>query len=295
MDTAETHHAWRAALADGDPYRVEQLLRRDPRLVLFGYAWSGTGEAAERAELRGLLLPGGRGDVPFAADSPWGIPADADFADALEHVWAPVADNCPGFLAALRAEVLGLALIAMEDTYLLGYLYLTGRTGGLPRDLRDLPPYTGANALAVLWGTAPTRLGPTDVVPLLEEPLPAGVRDLAAVHSSITSFDVDFELCLDRFSTTLRASTLADHEGEDPDDYAETEDFTRALNGEFDRWVQFCTCGSACEAYFLDMADRDPHDIPRVTLANMDGTSERPGAPFWTWFDQSVPSLLFFV
>ena len=289
MDIRETNRMWRTALAGRDPRGVEQLLQRDTQLRLLGHEWSGTLEVAETAELRGLVLLGGAGDVPFAADSPWGIPAGAGLADALEHVWAPVAGYCAGFLSALRTEVLGLALVAMEGRYLLGYLYLADRKGELPCHLKDLAPYTGSNSLAVLWGTAPTHLGPTDVVPLLEEPLPTGVRDLAAVHASLTSFD--FDLHLDHFTTTLGASTLADYEGEDPSDYGQDEDFVRAVNGEFDRWIQF-SAPHAGEAYFLDMADRDPHGIPRVAVTSPDGTSERPGSPFWDWLDQVVPALL---
>ncbi|UGQ14736.1 hypothetical protein LO772_14850 [Yinghuangia sp. ASG 101] len=293
MDIKETNHAWRTMLADGDRVGVEQLLRHDTRLALLGHEWSGSLQTAETAELRGLVLLGGDGGVPLAADSPWRIPASAGLADALEHIWAPVAGNCSGFLTALRAEVLGLALVAMEGRYLLGYLHLADRAGELPRDLKDLAPYTGSNSLTVLWGTAPTHLGPTDVVPLMDEPLPVGVRDLAAVHASLTSFD--FDLRLDHFTTTLGATTRADYEGEDPADYDPGEDFVRAVNGEFDRWIQFCTCDSAAEAYFLDMDDRDPHDVPRVALSSINGTSEPPGEPFWDWIDQALPSLLFCV
>ncbi|MEO3825441.1 hypothetical protein [Actinomadura sp. B10D3] len=293
MSIREDNRLWREALADGDARGVERLLRRGIRLRLLAHEWSGSLEVAETAELRGLLLLGGAGDVPFAADSPWDIPAGAGLADALEDVWAPVAGRCSGFLAALRSEVLGLALVAMEGRYLLGYLYLADRSGELPRELKDLAPYTGSNSLDVLWGTAPTRLGPADVVPLLDEPLPAGVRDLAAVHASLTSFD--FDLCLDHFTTTLGASTLADYEGEDPGDYDEDDDFVRAVNGEFDRWIRFCTCDSAAEAYFLDMADRDPDGIPRVALSSINGTSQRPGDSLWNWLDKAVPSLLFCV
>ncbi|MFI7275561.1 hypothetical protein [Streptomyces sp. NPDC049879] len=291
MDTEETDHAWRTVLTDGDRVGVEQLLRRDTRLALLGNEWSGSLETAKTAELRGLVLLGGDGGVPFAADSPWRIPAGAGLAEALEDVWAPVAGNCPGFLTALRAEVVGLALVAMEGRYLLGYLHLADREGELPRDLKDLAPYTEWDSLAVLWGTAPTRLGRTDVVPLMDGPLPGGVRDLAAVHASLTSYD--FDLRLDLFTTTLGATTLADYEGEDPADYEPDEDFVRAVNGEFDRWVRFCTCHSAAEAYFLDMDDRDSDGVPRVASSGIDGTSERPGEPFWDWIDQALPSLLF--
>lgn len=291
MDIRETNRAWRAALSCGDHVGVEQLLRRDTRLALLGNEWAGTLQAVETAELRGLLLLGGDGDVPFAADSPWCIPADVGLIGALEHVWASVAGKCPDFLAALRGEVLGLALVEMNGRYLLGYLHLADRSGELPRDLKELAPYTGSDSLTVLWGTAPTRLDQTDVVPLMDEPLPAGVQDLAAVHARLTSFD--FDLRLDRFTTTLGASTLADYEGEDIADYDHDGDFARAVNGEFDRWIRFCTCDSAAEAYFLDMDDRDPHDVPRVALSGINGTSERPGEPFWDWIDQALPSLLF--
>ncbi|UGQ11326.1 hypothetical protein LO772_31775 [Yinghuangia sp. ASG 101] len=290
MDIKETNHRWRTVLADGDHDGVEQLLRSETRLALLGHEWSGTLQAAETAELRGLLLVGGD-DAPFAADSPWSIPGGVGLVGALEHVWASVAGKCPDFLTMLRAEVLGLALVAMNDRYLLGYLHLSDRSRELPRDLRDLAPYTGSDSLTVLWGTAPTRLDQTAVVPLMDEPLPGGVRDLAAVHARLTSFD--FDLRLDHFTTTLGASTLADYEGEDPADYDRDEDFARAVNGEFDRWIRFCTCDSAAEAYFLDMGDRDPHDIPRVALSSINGTSERPGEPFWDWIDQALPSLLF--
>jgi hypothetical protein len=78
------------------------------------------------------------------------------------------------------------------------------------------------------------------------------------------------------------ASTLADYEGEDPGRYDQDEDFVRAVNGEFDRWVQFCTCTSAAEAYFLDIADRDRHGAPRVALSGINGTPNGPASPSGT-------------
>ncbi|MGY0057301.1 hypothetical protein ACWY4P_12160 [Streptomyces sp. LZ34] len=290
MHMEETEDLWRTALADRDPRAVERLLRCSaalPKLLRHGEQPG----SIEAAELRGLLLLGGDGEVPFAADSPWGTPAGADFAEAMARLWTPVTGSCPRFLAALHAEVLGLALVAVKGEYLLAYLYLADRSGDPPRDLADLPSRSRYESLEVLWGTASTHLGPTDAVPILDEPLPAAVRDLAAVHASLRSFD--FDLRLDRFTTTLGASTLANYAGEDPDDYDETDDFVRAVNGEFDRWIRFCTCDSAAEAYFLDMADRDADGTPRVALSGINGTSERPGAPFWDWGDEALPSLLF--
>ncbi|MFI0732193.1 hypothetical protein ACH4S9_24835 [Streptomyces sp. NPDC021225] len=290
MNMEETEDLWRAALANRDPHAIERLLRCSAALAKLLRRGEQPG-SIEAAELRGLLLLGGDGDVPFAADSPWDVPVGAGLTEAMAHLWAPVAGSCPRFLAALRAEVLGLALVAVKGEYLLAYLYLADRSGDPPRDLADLPLRSRYESLEVLWGTAPTRFGPTDVVPTLDEPLPAAVRDLAAVHASLTSFD--FDLRLDRFTTTLGASTLANYEDEDPDDYDETDDFVRAVNGEFDRWIRFCTCDSAAEAYFLDMADRDADGTPRVALSGLNGTSERPGDPFWDWVDEALPSLIF--
>ncbi|WP_344889300.1 hypothetical protein [Nonomuraea antimicrobica] len=283
MNNEKIDHLWQTFLANRDPRIIERLMQHSVTLL--------EPESSEAAELRGLLLLGGDGDVPFAEDSPWGVPTGAGLVNALEHVWAPVAGCSPRFLAALRAEVLGLALVALEGEYLLGYLHVHGGLSDLsgepPRDLADVPP----DYPDVLWATAPTRLNPTDVVPTLAEPLPAPVRDLTAVHASLASSDID--LRLDRFTTTLGASIRANYAGEDPADYDETDDFVRAVNGEFDRRILFCTCRSAAEAYFLDMADRDPDDIPRVALSGVDGTSEQPGTPFWEWVDEALPSLLF--
>lgn len=279
---------WRTALANRDPRAVEGLLEHSATAAgLFEPESSGP------VELRGLLVLGGDGDVPFATDCPWAVPAGAGLLDALEHIWAPVARYCPRFLAALRAEVLGLALVTIEGGHLLGYLHVDGGlsalSGAPPRALADVP----ADSLNVLWGTAPTSLGPTDIVPMLDEPLPAPVRDLAAVHAWLRSFDVD--LRLDRFTTTLGASIRTDYAGEDPADYDAAHEFVRALNGEFDRHIRFCTCGSAAEASFLDLGDRSPDGTPRVALSGMDSTPERPGTPFWDWVDEALPSLLFCV
>ncbi|MGW1991326.1 hypothetical protein [Embleya sp. NPDC001921] len=200
----------------------------------------------ETAELRGLVLLGDDGDVPFAADAPWPMPAGTGLSDALERVWASVAGNCPGFLTALRTEVLGLALVVMKGRYLLGYLlgylHLADRSGKLPLDLKDLAPYPGSNSLTVLWGTArPVSARPTSS--FLDEPLPVGVRDLAAVHASLASFD--FDLRLDHFTTTLGATTLADYEREDPADYEPDGVAQSGINGTSERpGESFTECGS---------------------------------------------------
>jgi len=106
---------------------------------------------------------------------------------------------------------------------------------------------------------------------------------------------LDVGLRFDRRTMTLGASIRESYEGEDPADYDETDDFVRALNGEFDRRVLFCTCASAVERYYLDLDDRDPDGVPRVASSCMDGVSERPGMPFWDWVDKTLPELIFCV
>ncbi|MGW1991327.1 hypothetical protein [Embleya sp. NPDC001921] len=41
MDITEANHTWRTVLASSDHVGVEQLLRRDTRLMLLGDEWSG--------------------------------------------------------------------------------------------------------------------------------------------------------------------------------------------------------------------------------------------------------------
>ncbi|GLZ08806.1 hypothetical protein Acsp03_62720 [Actinomadura sp. NBRC 104412] len=164
---------WRSALANRDPRIIERLLRGDELL-----------KSSETAELRGLLLLGGDGDVPFTAESAWDVPASVG---------------------------------------------------------------------TVRRGTSPAVA----------------------------------------FGTTLGASIREDYEGEDLADYYETDEFVRAVNGEFDRHMHCCTCDSAAEAYFLDMDDRASDGLPRVALSSINGMSERPGTPFWDWVDEALPSLLF--
>ena len=290
MNLDEADHAWRTALAARDPHAIERSLRHnaestgvmqdDERLV-----------QSEAARLRGLLLLGGYGDIPFDTDSPWEVPADANLTEALESVWAPVAERSPNFFSVLAAETLGLALVYLKGEYLLGYLHFEGGLEEPLRDLTDLPTYTEYSRLGVLWGTSPARSDPTNPIRALDESLPVPVGDLAGVHASLLSFDVG--LRLDRLTVTLGALIREHYESKDPADYVETHDFIRALNGEFDRHVLLCACDSAAECYFLDMADRDPDGVPRIALSSIDGISERPGMSFCGWVDEELPSLIF--
>ncbi|MEO3824405.1 hypothetical protein [Actinomadura sp. B10D3] len=289
MEVDEEKSLWRAALAGEDAPAIEQMLSRDRELRLIARGWSDSDVPAEGAELRGLLLRGSETVLPLAADNPWGVSADADLWSAVEHVWAPVAERCPAFLAALRKELLGLALVEIEGRYLLGYLYLAMHDAPFAQHLRDLPRYEHFDArMRVLWGTVPTALGP-EAVPAIGEPLPPGVRDLAAVHASLESDG--FNLWSDRLTTTLAAWILRMFEGEDPAEYAPESEFPRALNGEFNGCVLFGTCPPSGENYFLTMDDRDPDGTPRVGTVGIDGIGENES--FWDWFNGAVPEYLF--
>lgn len=293
MGVDETEAAWRAAFADRDTAAVRALLGRDDahrvRVALLqrGMPRGGLGSV----ELHGLLLAGG-GGLPLPDGLPWKIPAEAEPSEAVRHIWAPVADRCPTLVDALSAEVFGLAVATAGGEWLLGYVYLAERDGEPLGDLARLPGRPPHEHLDILWGTAPTRLGPDDVAPVLAESLPPGVRELAAVHSALFCSDTD--LSLDRFSTTHGAAVRDDHIGEDPDAYDPGDEFPRAAAGDFDRWVRFCGSVSACEEYFLDMADREADGTPRIASSGMDGTSEpSSGTPFWRWIDDVLPELLF--
>lgn len=289
MEPDEENRRWRAALSGADVSGVEALVREDLSLRLLAAELLGSVEPAETAALRGLLLRGGEGTVLFPAGNPWGISAD-HLAGALEQLWAPVAERCPGLVRALRDEVLAVVLVEMGGRWLLGYLYLERRDAPPPRHLRDLGPYERfAPSVLLLWGTAPTVYGPDQVVPALGEPLPPGVRDLAAIHADLRSFDVDVRL--DRFMGALGTSLRAHYDGEDPADYAPDDEFTRALNGEFDRWIGVSRCDSAVSADYVTMDRRDPDGAPMMAWKNQDETGGHQR--FWDWADFGIPSLVF--
>ncbi|GIG64887.1 hypothetical protein [Phytomonospora endophytica] len=175
------------------------LASRDPAAVKAVVSAGITHGSHSRHSVVGQLLQGGRGDVPFPAN-PWGIRPDEGLAAALARLWDPIADLAPQFVGILRARTLGLVLLAAEDAEPgLGYLVWgcdekrsgDDRAWQLKRVAPALDDLTGLGEgeyVRVITGSAPREVDPDAVVPILAGPVPRPLRDLWAVHPSLTHF-----------------------------------------------------------------------------------------------------------
>lgn len=278
-DDVDTHRLRQlAAIAERDHQAIESIVLRDET----------QGAHAEGRELRGLLLRGGDGDLPFAEDNAWGVPGDVGLLQALDHVWRPVARNCPGFLAVLHAEVLGLALTCGDDGDRLGYLYLrrySDRTAP-PRELAELEARAADGFVDVLWGGPPLRHDPHTPFGALGEPVPASVRELAAVHSSLDALEGG--MAFDALDETVR-DHIIDRYADDP----ENDLLEEARQGDYDHYVAFGGCDPAAENSVLDMTSRDTSGEPLVGRYCADDGLFEGDTPFWDWFDENAALYLF--
>lgn len=147
--------------------------------------------------VRGMLLEGGVGDVPFPAN-PWGVPPDADLDRALSHIWHPVEPLAPRYSVLLRRHTVGLVLMADADgntaltylTVLTEDQYTSSEPSawdvGGPRIRLDAVAEPGSGlVLQFPRGTAPRAVDPHAVLPLLGGPVPAPLRALWAVHHQL--------------------------------------------------------------------------------------------------------------
>ncbi|GAA4965834.1 hypothetical protein GCM10023205_32830 [Yinghuangia aomiensis] len=147
--------------------------------------------------VRGMLLEGGVGDVPFPAN-PWGVPPDADLDQALSHIWHPVAHLAPRYSVLLRRHTVGLVLMADADgNSALTYLTVVTEdqyassepsawdVGGPRMRLDAVAEPAGGLVLQFPRGTAPRAVDPHEVLPLLGGPVPAPLRALWAVHHQL--------------------------------------------------------------------------------------------------------------
>ncbi len=214
--------------------------------------------------LRGLLLLGGRGDVPFSPN-PWGISASYGLDEALSRVWLPVAERCPQFLAAVRREVFGLALVAEE----------------------------GAR-LEVMWGERPF---PPDSPPIsvLDVSVPAAIQALAGVHTVLRSPESHLQFT-DSGGETL-GDLLREHNAEfdeeDVDEEEEEEEDWQLADlraGVFDRCIYLGHCDEAAEGYYYDLGNGRPSPDPLVVTHDQDGSSH--GDSLLEWFDRRAQELL---
>ncbi|ARF73193.1 hypothetical protein B7C62_13635 [Kitasatospora albolonga] len=266
------------AIAERDQDAIEDL-------VLHDESWR---QHTGGGELRGLLLRGGNGDVPFVHDNAWGVPCDAGLSEALEHVWRPVARHCPNFLSVMHAEVFGLALTRATDGDRLGYLYLhrySDRTGP-PRELAELAAHAENGFMDVLWGGPSLRHDPQTPFGALGEPVPASIRELAVVHSSLNA--IEGGMAFDALDETVRDHIIDRYADEDEDVLVE-----EARQGEYDHYVAFGGSDPAAENSILDLERRDPLGEPLVGRYSADDGLFEGDASFWDWFDENAPHYLF--
>ncbi|REF00839.1 leucine-rich repeat domain-containing protein [Thermomonospora umbrina] len=235
--------------------------------------------------LQGLFLQGGVGDVPFPAN-PWGVPPDAGLAQALTHLWQPIAALAPRFVATLRVRTLGLALLTDDaGTATLGYL-TWGRDADAqaPREQRlrqatrepitldALVGHGGDVHVRVVFGTAPRLVDPAATVPLLGGPVPAPIREFWAVHHSFGSH-------FGGIVGALRCNTLGYFDGDGWEQVAE-----RLGGHPPDRFVH--GVGSDhYESFLLDLDLLDAAGYPTIARWAFKEWTIGDHKPFWDWLD----------
>ncbi|WP_171166960.1 leucine-rich repeat domain-containing protein [Streptomyces sp. I05A-00742] len=250
-------------LGSRDAVGIEALIREQ----LEGYGGTFT--------MRGLLLEGGHGNVPFPAN-PWGIPADAGLDAAIGHIWAPLADRLPSFLDTLRRATLALGLLTDQDGRpSLAYLFVGWNP--LPGRMRldDLSDWReDEGALRIMHGGAPrTRVDPDAAVPVLGGPVPTPLRELWAVHRSLgDGFQALYD---DRLDTNLGAFCSHD-----------VPEFAARNNGaDPDRFVLFASRDHYNAVLDLDTLDQ----AGNPTIATWTDWEIGARQQFWDWFDAEMP------
>ncbi|NUU20142.1 MAG: hypothetical protein HOV68_01310 [Streptomycetaceae bacterium] len=229
----------------------------------------------ETFTMRGLLLDGGRGDIAFPAN-PWGIPGEADLDTAITHVWAPLADRLPSFLATLRQETLALALLTdADDRPSLAYVFVGWNPLKGPVRLDDLADWQeDEGAIRIVHGGAPrTDIDPSAVIPVLGGPVPTPLRELWAVHSTLgDGFQAQYD---DRLTTNLGTFCSGN-----------LPLFAKRTDGASpDRFVLFA--GQDYYTAVLDLDTLDPAGNPTVTT--WIDWELGPSRQFWDWFDAEMP------
>lgn len=227
--------------------------------------------------VRGMLLEGGEGDVPFPPN-PWGVPPDADLDRALAHIWHPIAGLAPRFSALLRRHTVGLVLVADEDgTTALTYLTVVTEEqyqsyepsaweiGGEPIRLAEVAE--PGVVLQFPMGTAPHAADPHATLPLLAGPVPAPLRAFWAVHHRLGNIGGD-----------LRGNVL-----DFVDDDWETG-LQRTGGTPPDRIVRSVGEGDFA-TYVLDLDILDPAGHPTVARWDWKEWNLGDHRKFWDWLD----------
>ncbi|MEV0231917.1 hypothetical protein [Nonomuraea sp. NPDC050786] len=242
---------------------------------------------AGKTTVTGLFLPDGIGDVPFP-DNPWGISADAGLSAALKHVWGPVADLAPRFVAAVRDRTLALALLTEDDgAPALGYFAWhrdddgSGHLIPAPDSLDRFADPALDYHLSLVVGAAPHLTDPAAFVPLLAGPVPRPIRDFWAIHHSLRPAYGD------TIGGPLSMNTL---EFFDDDSWNAA---ARRLGGlPPDRFVH--SVGHAdYDAYLLDLDLLDGAGNPTVATWAFKEWVVSDHKDYWDWLDSTGTRMIF--
>lgn len=279
--------AGRELIATKDATAIAEVLCSDRRL----WSWistPGTGKPSTLT-LRGLVLRGGQGSTGFPADNAWGIPPDAGLAGAIRHVWAPLAECVPAFVDRLVERAFGVALVSQASGYSLAYLYgstMSSRSVDWEAPIEQLMSIDDINA-EVCWGAEPRLVSDRAVVDLLGGPLPAPLRQLAAVHGSLYFSYVDGAIDCDSLAPyTWGQWDGEDEEGDGDEGRAEDEGSqVDRLGLPRGRYVIFAGYQDGAAVFDLDRLDA----LGNPTVAGHDcndGLNTASTAEFWDWLDR---------
>lgn len=283
--------AGRGLLASRDPAAIGEWLCSDRRMhsLLDLIAWDG--ERRPELELCGLTLRGGRGSTGFPTDNPWHLPRLADPEQVVRQVWAPLADRAPAAVDELARRVFAVALVRHATGSRLAYLY--GAASRWDRDIDwaawSVEELMGADGIRadLCWAGPPRTTSDRLPVHPLGGPLPAPLRELAAVHASLAfstwasrihTGDLDLR---DVRGEPAGVDTGAAHRrgqraDEDPD----------AFRGRF---VEFAGWGWGDGVCTLDLDVLDAFGNPIVAWYGPEDDPDAGGtAPFWSWFERMV-------
>lgn len=270
------HDRWteagRALLASMDPAAIDEWLC-SPRRYHFHV---GPGARSDAFVLRGLVLRGG-GGTGMPVGNAWGIPPEADVAQVIRHVWAPLADSAAGVIDCLVERVFAVALVNHPDGDSLAYLY-----GGDPSD--DTVDWAAASmpelvrsalfGAEVCWGDAPKPWRP-ETLEILGGPLPQPLRRLSGVHASL--YFTNLEAGID-------PGRLEWYDGWLSSDFEEREEEGALPASMAARFVMFA--GWQDGTFCLDLHRLDEHGTPLVVAQDCNDGLRLAGSRFWDWFGE---------
>ncbi len=252
--------------------------------------------------VQGVMLKGGISPL-FWDENPWQITANDTVESAITRIWAPVAHAAPCFVSLLTERIIGLALVKREvtDAPCLAYLSVLPvpsyqlQKAGLARTmpeqttLQTLLDWLDQGYLSLFVGDPPRTPNNdhTEQVPTFR--LPLALREFFAIHSRLSNGSNAAILRSDEMNTLL--SGFLDGMTEDNQSYYLNR-FHMRNPGLFPQ--QFVMVGHDGSGN-ISVFDRDLLDErldPQVAQWDHETWEVTPRKPFWSWFDDYIPSCL---